>query len=122
MRFVAHTKGLAMEATSRGPVGTLFVGLLLVVMAAIAAMATLTFAVGPDELGVVLRLGKFVRQAPPGLHFRLPYPIEEVRLPKVTRQNVVEIRAEPILRVRGAHAAMAGGEPRGQAMMITGDE
>ncbi len=111
-----------MEATSRGPVGTLFVGLLLVAMAAIAAMATLTFAVGPDELGVVLRLGKFVRQAPPGLHFRLPYPIEEVRLPKVTRQNVVEIRAQPILRVRGGHAAMAGGEPRGQAMMITGDE
>ena len=36
-----------------------------------------------------------VRQAdasePPGLHFRLPYPIEEVRLPKVTRQNIIEV-------------------------------
>ena len=44
-----------------------------------------------DELGVVMRFGKFVRQEPPGLHFRLPYPIEEVRLPKVTRQNIIEV-------------------------------
>jgi len=110
-----------MEATAHGPVGTLVLGLVLVVMAATAAITTLTFAVGPDELGVVLRLGKFVRQAPPGLHFRLPYPVEEVRLPKVTRQNVVEIRAQPTLPVRGADVAIAGGA-RSQGMMITGDE
>ena len=129
-RFVAQSrqelrglicKGLDMEAASRGPVGALFF-VLFVVMAVIAAFATLTFPVGPDELGVVLRLGRFVRQAPPGLHFRLPYPIEEVRLPKVTRQNIVEIRARPIWRARGADVAITGAEPRGQGMMITGDE
>ena len=38
-----------------------------------------------------MRFGKPIRQEPPGLHFRLPYPIEEVRLPKVTRQNIIEI-------------------------------
>ena len=36
-------------------------------------------------------LASSIRQEPPGLHFRLPYPIEEVRLPKVTRQNIIEI-------------------------------
>ena len=41
--------------------------------------------------GVVMRFGKVERQEPPGLHFRLPYPIEEVRLPKVTTQNIIEI-------------------------------
>jgi membrane protease subunit HflK len=106
-----------MEATSRGPIGRLWFVLLLVVMAAMTALASLTFSVGPDELAVVLRLGTFVRQAPPGLHLRLPYPIEEVRLPKVTRQNLVEIRARPVLRVRGADF-----EPHGEGMMITGDE
>jgi modulator of FtsH protease HflK len=105
-----------MQATSRGPVRMLCFGLPLVVMAAIAAFAAVTLRVGPDELGVVLRLGKFIRQVPPGLHFRLPYPIEVVRLPKATRQNIVEIRA------RGAEVAITGGEPRGQRMMITGDE
>jgi modulator of FtsH protease HflK len=115
-------QGPDMETTSRGPVGTLSFALLLVGMVAIAAFVALTFRVGPDELGVVLRLGELVRQAPPGLHFRLPYPIEEVRLPKVTRQNVVEIRARPILRARGADVPTAGAEPRGHGMMITGDE
>ena len=65
--------------------------LLVVVMAAIVAFYAFTFHVNPDELGVVMRFGKVDRQEPPGLHFRMPYPIDEVRLPKVTRQNIIEI-------------------------------
>jgi hypothetical protein len=38
-----------------------------------------------------MRFGKPVRSEPPGLHFRQPYPIEEVSLPKVTRQNIIEV-------------------------------
>src|SRR5262245_22622011 len=110
-----------MESASHGPTG-ISVVLLLALVAAIAAFALLTFRVGPDELGVVLRLGKLVRQMPPGLHLRWPYPIEEVRLPKITRQNVVEIRARPILRARGADVASLGGGPRGDGMVITADE
>src|SRR5262249_52866893 len=115
------TLGPNMEATARGPRGISFV-LLLAVAAAVAAFALITFRVGPDELGMGLRLGKLVREAPPGLHLRWPYPIEQVRLPKITRQNVVEIRARPILRARGADVASLGGGPRADGMMITGDE
>ena len=61
------------------------------VAAAVVAFYAFTFRVNPDELGVVMRFGKPVRSEPPGLHFRLPYPIEEVRLPKVTRQNIIEV-------------------------------
>ena len=56
-----------------------------IAMVAIVAFFAFTFRVNPDELGVVLYLGRPIRQEPPGLHFRLPYPIEEVHLPKVTR-------------------------------------
>ena len=59
--------------------------------AAVLGFYAFTFRVNPDELGVVMRFGEYVRQEPPGLHFRLPYPIEEVLLPKVTRQNIIEI-------------------------------
>ena len=50
-----------------------------------------TVRVNPDELGVVLRFGKYVGTKTPGLNFRWPYPIEEVYLPKVTRVNRTEI-------------------------------
>ena len=58
--------------------------LIAIVIAATVAFYAFTFRVDPDELGVVMLFGKPVRTEPPGLHFRQPYPIEEVRLPKVT--------------------------------------
>jgi len=85
-------------------------------MAAIVSFYAFTFRVNADELGVVLYLGKPDRQEPPGLHFRLPYPIEEVRLPKVTRQNIIEI---------GIRAAAPGRSAVGvpeESLMLTGDE
>jgi membrane protease subunit HflK len=67
------------------------------------------FRVNPDEVGVVMRFGEYVRQEPPGLHFRMPYPIEQVMLPRVTLQRTIEI----------------GGRRTGQTgdgtLMLTGD-
>ena len=71
------------------------------------------FRVNPDELGIVLRFGKFDRQEPPGLHFRLPYPIEEVSQPKVTQQRTIEIGT-----------SRSTGRPSGgpdSVLMLTGD-
>jgi len=89
--------------------------LVAIVAGAIIAWQAFTFRVQPDEVGVVLQFGKFVRQEPPGLHFRWPYPVEEVRLPKVTRQNIIEIgmRSAPGAAVRDEHA---------ESLMLTGDE
>ena len=61
-----------------------FIFLIAVAIVAIISFYAFTFSVDPDELGVVMLFGKPVRTEPPGLHFRQPYPIEEVRLPKVT--------------------------------------
>ena len=63
-----------------GPPG-LLVFLAMLIGAALVAYFAFFFTVRPNEAGVVLRFGKFDREVPPGLHFRLPYPIEEVRLP-----------------------------------------
>jgi membrane protease subunit HflK len=90
------------------------------VLAAIVAFYAFTFRVNPDELGVVLYLGKPHRQEPPGLHFRLPYPIEEVHLPKVTRQNIIEIG----MRSSGATRTVAGAATsvKEESLMLTADE
>ena len=49
------------------------------------------FRVQPDELGVVLRFGKAVREVGPGLSYHLPYPIETALLPKALRVSTLNI-------------------------------
>ena len=61
-------------------------------------------------------LARSERQEPPGLHFRLPYPIDEVLLPKVTRQNIVEIGMIAHVGTRGVTDV-----PQ-ESRMLTGDE
>jgi len=77
------------------------------------------FQVRPDELGVVMRFGQYVRQEPPGLHFRWPYPVEEVRLPKVLNVNRTEIGIRT-----GGDFRRGGGmqDVQNEGVMLTGDE
>jgi membrane protease subunit HflK len=79
------------------------------------------FRVNPDELGVVMRFGEFVRQEPPGLHPRLPYPIEEVVLPKVTRQNIIEVGMRSASFERG-FGGSSQQDVKEESLMLTGDE
>ena len=98
-----------------GPPGSLLF-LIASAVTAIIAFYAFAFRVDPDELGVVMLFGKPVRTEPPGLHFRLPYPIEEVRLPKVTRQNIIEIGMRSSEVGRGVRPVLE------ESLMLTGDE
>jgi len=93
--------------------------LVAIIACAVIAWQAFTFRVNPDELGVVMQFGKFIKSYPPGLHFRLPYPIQEVRLPKVTRQNIIEIGMRS-----GGSTRLSGGarDERAESLMLTGDE
>lgn len=71
------------------------------------------FRVNPDQQGIVLRFGKFDRWEGPGLHFRLPYPIEEVRTPQVTQQRTIEVGTG-----RGMRSSIDSGD---SGLMLTGD-
>ena len=65
-----------------------------------------SYRVQTDEQGVVLRFGERVGTTTPGLNYHLPYPIESVETPKVTRVNRVEV----------------GFRSAEEALMLTGDE
>ena len=90
----------------------------LVVLIAIWAFSGL-YRVLPDEQGVVLRFGKFVSTTQPGLNYHIPYPIETVLTPKVTKVNRIDI---------GFRAASDTGRTAGvddvseESLMLTGDE
>jgi membrane protease subunit HflK len=78
------------------------------------------FRVEPDELGVVLRFGKYTRDAKPGLNYHLPYPVETVLTPKVTRVNRIDIGMRLIEDPRRS-APQLRDVPE-ESLMLTGDE
>ena len=94
--------------------------LILAISLAVGGFLAFTVKVGPDEQGIVLRLGKYDRWFGPGLHFRLPHPIEEVLLPKVTRINQIEIGMRA-LRSGDARSGTPQDVPA-ESQMLTGDE
>ncbi len=78
------------------------------------------YRVLPDEQGVVLRFGKFVNTTQPGLNYHLPFPIESVLTPKVTKVNRMDIgfRSE---RDTGFTSSAVADVPE-ESLMLTGDE
>jgi len=77
------------------------------------------YRVQPDEQGVVLRFGAFNRTTPPGLNYALPWPIESVTTPRVTRINRIDVgfRSE----VEGTRPVPTRVVPE-ESLMLTGDE
>ncbi len=95
-----------------GPMSTR--GILLVALVAVAAwLATGFYTVQPDEQGIVKTFGKFSRQTGPGIAYALPWPIETVEKPQVTRQNSVSVG----VRSDGGRSSVAD-----ESLMLTGDE
>ena len=43
------------------------------------------YSIGPDEVGIVQRFGRYINTTPPGLHMKLPFGIDKVTPVKVER-------------------------------------
>ncbi len=75
------------------------------------------YAVQPDERGVVKRLGKVVAaDVQPGIHYRLPWPIDSVARPQVTAIKRMSVGYKIVDKLRGLSP-----EPR-ETQFVTGDE
>ena len=79
------------------------------------------YRVLPDEQGVVLRFGKFVKTTQPGLNYHIPFPVESVITPKVTKVNRIDIgfRSE---RDSGFSSQGGVADVPQESLMLTGDE
>ena len=108
------------QAMPGGRIGGPFAVLLAVVLIALVGFFGFTVRVNPDELGIVLRFGEYIRQLPPGLNFRWPYPIEQVELPKVTRINRIEVGMRGSSDTRDATTTVR--DVPEESLMLTGDE
>ena len=90
-------------------------GIFLVVLIAAALFSSL-YTIDPEEVGVVLRFGEFVRDSAPGLHLKAPLGIEQVVKLSVQRQ----LKAEFGFQSQRADAR-APRSLQGESNMLTGD-
>lgn len=84
-------------------------------------LASGIFTVDTAELGVVRRFGEFNREVPPGLHYHIPFPIESVDTPNITKVRRIEVGFRSV----GGDRDFQQGQNRAvpdEALMLTGDE
>jgi len=99
-------------------------GIAAILLGLIAIWGSSSFyRVQPDEQGVVLRFGEYVYWTPPGLHWHLPWPIERVERPTVTRINRTEIGYRSLTATRDPGSREQGTRDVAvESLMLTGDE
>ena len=100
------------------PWRTAAMGLLALVL--LVSLLGTVYQIEPEEVGVILRFGKYARTAEPGLHFKLPFVEDMTRVP-VQRQLKQEFGFRTI--ESGTRTEFATEERRfaDEAVMLTGD-
>ena len=90
----------------------------LIVLVAVAIyLLSGIYVVQPDERGVIARFGKVVTaNVQPGIHYRIPWPVDTVARPQVTAVKRMSIGYKIVDQVRGLTP-----EPR-ETQFVTGDE
>lgn len=93
--------------------------LIPLVILALLLISDFVYTIEPEEIGVVLRFGKYDRKTDPGLHVKAPYPIE--RLAKVPIQR--QLKQEYGFRTEeaGVQTRYSQSGFRDESLMLTGD-
>lgn len=98
------------------PGGPIVIGIILALLLA----STAFYTVNQDEVGVVLRFGRYIETTQPGLNFKLPLGIDIVNKVNVKAVRTEEFGGQAVeadFRVR----ARPGGDPGNVSLMLTGD-
>ncbi|GAB4270569.1 MAG: FtsH protease activity modulator HflK [Deferrisomatales bacterium] len=105
----------------RGARGRLIaVGLVVLVLA--IPLWSSWFTVQPEETGVVQRFGAVVRTVGPGLHFKLPYGVETVRVVPTARVLKEEFGFRTAATRPGQRTQYADSQAfKEESLMLTGD-
>lgn len=92
----------------------------VVAIVALVAAAGTAFQVEPEEVGVVLRFGKYSRTTGPGLHFKIPF-VEVMQRVPVQRQLKQEFGFRTV--DAGVRTQYAGQQQQigDESVMLTGD-
>jgi len=109
-------KGFRLKGFKGSPI------LILVAVVVVTVLWTAWFTVQPEETGIVQRFGKVMRTAGPGLHFKLPFGVEKVRLLPTARVLKEEFGFRTLATVPGEKTRYdTSGSYKDESLMLTGD-
>ncbi|HSL85346.1 MAG TPA: FtsH protease activity modulator HflK [Bacteroidales bacterium] len=91
---------------------------ILIAFAVVLLLLTSLFQIGPEEVGVITRFGKYVRQVEPGLNVKLPV-LERVYKVAVERQQKLEFGFRTV--TAGVQSVYAKSGTADESLMLTGD-
>lgn len=89
------------------------------ILLAAAALFSAFYTIDTDQVGVVLRFGRYVHSTEPGLHLKLPWGIDVVRKVRVQRVFKEEFGFRTVQA--GIRTEYASGNFSGESLMLTGD-
>ena len=94
-------------------------GLIALAILVVLLLASMFYQVEPEAVGVVLTFGEFSHVTEPGLHMKLPFPIQTVTKVAVERQLKQEFgfRTEDA----GVRTRYSAATFEGESLMLTGD-
>ena len=95
------------------------IGLIIGAIVLAGLLMSSYYTVGPEENGIVMRFGKFVRTTQPGLHFKLPLRFERVIKVPVQRQLKEEFGFATVQA--GVRSQYTDRGKQGESNMLTGD-
>jgi len=103
----------------RNPItGNVFRAIVIGLLALIF-LSTSFYTVDPEEAALVLRFGKYVRTADPGLHFKIPFGVEDALKVPIQRQLKAEFGFRTLSAgVKSQFTTRGFG---GESNMLTGD-
>ena len=90
-----------------------------VVLLVLVLVFTSFYTIDPEETGLVLRFGQYVRAAEPGLHFKLPLGVERVLKVPIQRQLKEEFGFRTVRA--GVRSQYSTKPYREESNMLTGD-
>ncbi len=91
---------------------------IVALVAVVLFVYTAYYTVPSDSVGLVTRFGKYVKEEPAGLHFKIPWGVDEVVIVPVKRQ----LKQEFGFSTSGAtNSSQTRDDPQAQSQMVTGD-
>jgi len=93
--------------------------LVIVALILLSGLKGVIYSIGPDELGVIQRFGKYIGLSSPGLHMKVPFGVDKVSPIKVEKIFKEEFGFKTLRS--GVNTEYSGRSYLDESLMLTGD-